>query len=79
MNKSALALFSALVALPILAHAESRKATSPYDYRIKNVVYNPMDTVEIDGVAGIATHIVTSPDETYVRPSCGKYAKQRLA
>lgn len=66
MNKSALALFSALVALPILAHAESRKATSPYDYRIKNVVFNPMDTVEIDGVAGIATHIVTSPDETYV-------------
>lgn len=31
--------------------------SSPYDYRIKSVVYNPVDVVRIDAVAGLFTHI----------------------
>lgn len=39
---------------------------SPYDFRIKSVVYNPVDVVRMDAVAGVATTIVVAPDETYV-------------
>ncbi|MDI4522051.1 conjugal transfer protein TraO, partial [Escherichia coli] len=44
---------------------------SPYDYRIKSVVYNPVDVVRIDSVAGVATHIVVAPDESYVTHAFG--------
>lgn len=39
---------------------------SPYDFRIKTVVYNPANVVKIDAIAGVATHIVVGADETYV-------------
>ena len=45
--------------------------SSPYDYRIKSVVYNPVDVVRIDAVAGLFTHIVVSPDETYITHAFG--------
>ncbi|MFT8687054.1 MAG: TrbG/VirB9 family P-type conjugative transfer protein [Novacetimonas hansenii] len=54
------------------ARATERKTSSPYDYRIKSAVYNPLDTVEIDGVAGIATHITVSPGEHYVTHAFGE-------
>lgn len=44
---------------------------SPYDYRIKSVVYNPVNVVKIDAVAGVATHIVVAPDETYITHAFG--------
>lgn len=59
------AVYAALcLSAPI--QAETRKTTSPYDYRVKNVVFHDNDTVEIDGVIGLATHIVIAPDETYL-------------
>ncbi|WP_025814279.1 TrbG/VirB9 family P-type conjugative transfer protein, partial [Komagataeibacter kakiaceti] len=54
------------------AGATGVKSTSPYDYRIKSVVYNPRDTVEVDGVVGIATDITLSPDEHYVTHAFGE-------
>ena len=54
------------------AGATGAKSTSPYDYRIKSVVYNPRDTGEIDGVVGIATDITLSPDEHYVTHAFGE-------
>lgn len=48
------------------AFALNEKTNSPYDFRIKSVVYNPLDVVELDAVAGVSTHIQMAPDETYV-------------
>ncbi|ECB6713973.1 conjugal transfer protein TraO [Salmonella enterica subsp. enterica serovar Hvittingfoss] len=45
--------------------------SSPYDYRIKSVVYNPVNVVRIDAIAGVATHIVVAPDEVYVTHAFG--------
>lgn len=56
----------ALFAFPGMVMAETAKMPSPYDYRVKNVVYHENDTIEIDGVAGLATQIVVGPDEDYV-------------
>ena len=51
----ATALAAALTSAPVLALNE--KTDSPYDYRIKTVIYNPMDVVQIDGVVGLQTLI----------------------
>ena len=48
------------------AYAVNQKTNSSYDPRIKSVVYNPLDVVELDAVVGLSTHIVVAPDETYV-------------
>ena len=48
---------AALTSAPVLALNE--KTDSPYDYRIKTVIYNPMDVVQIDGVVGLQTLIQT--------------------
>ncbi|EPR8095388.1 TrbG/VirB9 family P-type conjugative transfer protein [Pseudomonas aeruginosa] len=53
------------------AWAVNPKTDSPYDYRIKTVVYNPMDVVELDGVVGLQTHIQFAPDEVYVTHNFG--------
>lgn len=67
MNKHALALL-VVTGLTLsgnaLALIEGRG--SPYDFRIKSVVYNPVDVVRVDAIAGVATTIVVAPDETYV-------------
>ncbi|MGP4920732.1 MULTISPECIES: TrbG/VirB9 family P-type conjugative transfer protein [Pseudomonas] len=59
-----LALSAAL--LSSSAFAVSSLSKSPYDFRIKTAVYNPMDVVELDAVTGLSTHVVVAPDETYV-------------
>lgn len=62
----------ALSVAPLAAHAVDRGRDSPYDYRIKTVEYNPMDTVRVDGVVGIATQIQVAPDEQYVTHAFGQ-------
>lgn len=57
-------LLAATLAGPVTAVETPR--SSPYDYRIKSVVYNPQDTVIVDAVVGLATHITVSPGERYV-------------
>lgn len=63
-------LISALTANAILfssayVHAESMPLTRGSDKRVQYVSYNPDDVVKINAKAGIATHIVLNPDETY--------------
>ena len=41
---------------------------SPYDYRIKSVVYNPVNVVKIDAIAGVATHMGSVPAEGEMTP-----------
>ncbi|EAM2691500.1 conjugal transfer protein TraO [Salmonella enterica subsp. enterica serovar Panama] len=62
-----------LVSLGLSGQAQALEVGkgSPYDYRIKSVVYNPVDVVRIDSVAGVATHIVVAPDESYVTHAFG--------
>lgn len=66
MDRKALCitLLAATLAGPVAAVETPR--SSPYDYRIKSVVYNPQDTVIVDAVVGLATHITVSPGERYV-------------
>lgn len=45
---------------------------SPYDHRIRTVTYNEMDTIKVDGVVGIATHIQVAPSERYVTHAFGE-------
>lgn len=71
-NYAAAALMAALLALPLSAQAVDQGRSSPYDYRIKTVEYNPMDTVEINAVVGLATHIQVAPDEQYVTHAFGQ-------
>ncbi|MBZ5763340.1 TrbG/VirB9 family P-type conjugative transfer protein [Rhizobium sp. VS19-DR104.2] len=59
-----MALATAVFAGPAFAVEPLR--SSPYDYRIKSAIYNPQDTVVIDAVIGLATHITVSPGERYV-------------
>ncbi|QHC35205.1 TrbG/VirB9 family P-type conjugative transfer protein [Komagataeibacter xylinus] len=66
------ATLMAPVMCPLPAGATGRKSASPYDYRIKSVIYNPRDTVEVDGVVGIATDITLAPDEHYVTHAFGE-------
>ena len=72
MAGSFMAGFAAVCLYPDGARATGSKSVSPYDYRIKSVVYNPRDTVEIDGVVGIATDITLSPEEHYVTHAFGE-------
>lgn len=58
------------VALAVLfasshAVAVTPKEDSPYDYRIKSVVYNAEDTVVLNAVLGIQIHITVGKDEKY--------------
>lgn len=67
MKKSLLAGLALAVAVASnSAFALNEKTNSPYDFRIKSVVYNPLDVVELDAIAGVSTHIQLAPDETYV-------------
>jgi type IV secretion system protein VirB9 len=58
-------VLSAVIAMALAgttfnAAALQAPKSSPYDFRIKTVVYNPVDVVRIDAVAGLFTHIVVS-------------------
>ncbi|WP_175983010.1 TrbG/VirB9 family P-type conjugative transfer protein [Caballeronia zhejiangensis] len=65
------ALAAAVVFASSPATAVSPKKNSPYDYRIKSVVYNPLDTVELNAVLGIQIHITVGKDEKYVTHAFG--------
>ncbi len=65
------ALMFAGVAISGNALALSEGTGSPYDYRIKSVVFNPVDVVRLDSVAGALTTIVVAPDEQYVTHAFG--------
>lgn len=72
MKKQALAaLVFAGLALSGNAMALSEGTGSPYDYRIKSIVYNPVDVVRLDAIAGNFTTIVVAPDEKYVAHAFG--------
>ncbi|MBU4610313.1 P-type conjugative transfer protein VirB9 [Achromobacter sp. GG226] len=44
---------------------------SPYDHRVRNVVYNPDDVVQIDAVVGTATHVILEPGEELMTHAFG--------
>lgn len=59
----------ATAATPVAATETARY--SPYDVRIKTVVYNPSDVTSIIGVVGVATHIILQEGEEYGAHSFG--------
>lgn len=70
MKKVALAACAALlVSMPAMAEDNPRQ--SGLDPRIRYVTYNSTDVVQLDGVIGIATHIVLEEGETYVTHAFG--------
>lgn len=69
MRKLALALLaSCVVAAPVAAQVPT---VSPKDNRIRYVRYDPENVVQLDGVIGIATHIILQEGETYVTHAFG--------
>lgn len=61
------------------AVAAGRKSDSPYDHRIKSVVYNPADTVVVNCVIGLSLTITVAPGERYVTHAFGDTAGWRLS
>lgn len=59
-----------LAPLPALAIDEG--TVSEYDHRIRTVTYNELDTVRLNGVVGIATHIRVAPNEEYITHAFGE-------
>lgn len=53
-----------LVLLPILAIAEIIPDKSPYDSRVRVMVYNRMDVVKLSTFYGVSTHVQFADDET---------------
>lgn len=53
------------------AFAVAPKSDSHSDYRIKMVVYNPQDTVELNAVLGLQIAITVGKDESYVTHAFG--------
>lgn len=63
------ATLAAVIPMPLMAADNPKQAG--IDARIRYVVYNPTDVVQLDGVIGIATHIVLEPGETYLTHAFG--------
>lgn len=61
----------ASLGLAQLVHAEERSQPTAYDCRIRRVVYNPADVVDVTSTPGIETHLILDPDETYVTHAWG--------
>ncbi|MEX3614091.1 MAG: TrbG/VirB9 family P-type conjugative transfer protein [Burkholderia gladioli] len=61
------------------AVAAGRKSDSPYDHRIKSVVYNPADTVVVNCVVGLSLTITVAPGERYVTHAFGDPGGWRLS
>ncbi|EIF32249.1 type IV secretory pathway, VirB9 component [Burkholderia sp. Ch1-1] len=61
------------------AWAVGPKTDSPFDRRIKSVVYNPADTVEVNCVIGLSLTITVAPGERYVTHAFGDPGGWRLA
>lgn len=72
MIRYALTAFaSAAVLASSSAFAVAPKKNSPDDYRIKSVVYNARDTVQLNAVLGLQIHITVGPEEKYVTHAFG--------
>lgn len=69
-----LAIMSASTLLCSFSHARTFPKSSPLDYRIKSVVYNPLDVVEMNTVIGVSTHIELQDDEIYITHVLGDAA-----
>ncbi|WP_250511563.1 TrbG/VirB9 family P-type conjugative transfer protein [Caballeronia sp. GACF4] len=65
------ALASAAVLASSSAFAVAPTKNSPDDYRIKSVVYNAQDTVQLNAVLGLQIHITVGRDEKYVTHAFG--------
>lgn len=69
MKKLAFALLaSCIVAAPAISQVP---VSSGKDMRIRYVRYDPDNVVQLDGVIGIATHIILQEGETYVTHAFG--------
>lgn len=64
-------LAAILMLLSFNASALDLPANSAYDHRIRTVVYNRLDVVQVDTVVGIQTHIEFEPGELYVAHAFG--------
>ena len=71
MHSSKLALLASMALAFAPASATEVARHSPYDSRIKTVVYNPSDVTLIYGVVGVATHIILQEGEEYGAHSFG--------
>ncbi len=71
MRKSLAFLVGCVVLHAPPASALDTPHRSPYDSRVKAVVFNGDDVVQIDTVLGIATHIVLEEGETIVTHAFG--------
>ena len=80
MRPVMLPIIAALVLSSIQpAFAAGQKSDSPYDHRIKSVVYNPADTVVVNCVIGLSLTITVAPGEHYVTHAFGDSNDWRLS
>jgi len=70
MKKNLMAC-AVIAALTGTAHALEVPTSSAYDARVRSVIYNPADVVQIETVAGIATHIEVEEGERFVTHAFG--------
>ena len=63
--------FISLSFLSLETHALNMPKSSMYDPRVRNIMYNPQDVVQIETVIGIATHIVLEEGEQYITHAFG--------
>jgi len=71
MRKPLIVIALALAGVSHSALATETVRSSPHDNRIKTVVYNPDDVTPINGVVGVAVHIVLAAGEEYEAHSFG--------
>ncbi|MEX3605256.1 MAG: TrbG/VirB9 family P-type conjugative transfer protein [Burkholderia sp.] len=79
MRLALIPLIAALTLASAQAWAVGQKSDSPYDRRIKSVVYNPADTVEVNCVIGLSLTITVAPGERYVTHAFGDPGGWRLS
>ncbi|AKK25104.1 TrbG/VirB9 family P-type conjugative transfer protein [Pandoraea oxalativorans] len=79
MRLALIPLIAALALSSAQVWAVGPKSNSPYDRRIKSVVYNPADTVEVNCVIGLSLTITVAPGERYVTHAFGDPGGWRLS
>ena len=60
-----------LILSPMMAYAGKKPTPGSVDHRIKTVIYDPRNVIEIIGHYGFATHIVFSHSESILHISAG--------
>ncbi len=72
MKKSILHLaYLLLITCPLTAYSLTVPKSSGVDARIRFVIYNPQQVVQLNSVAGVATHIVVQEGEEYITHAFG--------